>query len=90
MPPPHFPLRAPQGGVPVSNVDATIREVDKSATQVFGQAILDKVSHAHVDGLISSTGDLNSLYTIIVQRGVDIAPLENKVEGLINQACNIN
>jgi len=56
---------------------------------VFGQAILDKVSHAHVDGLISSTGDLNSLYTIIVQKGVDVAPLENKVEGLINQACNI-
>jgi len=47
------------------------------------------VSHAHVDGLTSFIGDLNSLYTIIVQRGVDVAPLENKVEGLINEACNI-
>ncbi|KAJ8431389.1 hypothetical protein Cgig2_022614 [Carnegiea gigantea] len=77
---PH-PLRAPQGVVFVFNTDAVAR--------VFGQAILDKVSRTPFDGLQSLKGDFNSFYATILQVGVDITPSENKVKGLIRQACGL-
>jgi len=59
--------------------------VDKNAARVFGEAILDKVCRNPFDGLPSLKGDFDSLYATIVQRGVDVTPLESKVEGLIKQ-----
>ena len=41
------------------------------------------------DRLPSLKGDFDSLYFIILQKGVDITPLENKVEELIKQACDL-
>ncbi|KAJ8443803.1 hypothetical protein Cgig2_017284 [Carnegiea gigantea] len=43
VPRPQCPLRAPQGGISIFNVEAVIKEVDKNAARVFGKAILDKV-----------------------------------------------
>ncbi|KAJ8438614.1 hypothetical protein Cgig2_017952 [Carnegiea gigantea] len=45
------------------------------------------VSRAPFDGLPSLKGDFDSLYATILQRGVNVTPLESKVEGLIKQAC---
>ena len=42
------------------------------------------------DGLPSLKGDFYSLYATILQRGVDITPLESKIKGLIQQACDFN
>ncbi|KAJ8427349.1 hypothetical protein Cgig2_016215 [Carnegiea gigantea] len=53
--------------------------------QVFGKAILDKVSRTLFDGLPSLKGDFDSLYATMLQIGVDVTPLENKIEGLINK-----
>ncbi|KAJ8425622.1 hypothetical protein Cgig2_018407 [Carnegiea gigantea] len=39
---PQCPLRAPQGGISVFNVDAIIKEVDKNAMRVFGKAYLTR------------------------------------------------
>jgi len=58
--------------------------VDKIAAWVFSQAILDKVSYTPCDGLPSLKGDFDILYVVIVQRGVDVSSLQNKVEGPIN------
>ncbi|KAJ8430246.1 hypothetical protein Cgig2_009424 [Carnegiea gigantea] len=85
---PQRPLRAPQGGISVFNVEAAIREVDKNATRVFGKAILDKVCRTPFDGLPSLKSDFDILYVTILQRGVDVTSLESKVEGLIKQACD--
>ncbi|KAJ8423785.1 hypothetical protein Cgig2_018444 [Carnegiea gigantea] len=46
------------------------------------------VCHTPFDGLPSLKGDFDSLYATILQRGIDITPLETKVEGLIKQACD--
>jgi len=81
-------LRAPQGGISVFNADAIIQEVDKNVARVFGKAILDKVSRTPFDELPSLKGDFDSLYAIILQRGVNVTPLDSKVEGLIKQACD--
>ncbi|KAJ8420384.1 hypothetical protein Cgig2_032975 [Carnegiea gigantea] len=75
--------------VSVFNANVIIKEVDKNAGQVFNQAILNKVSCTPFDGLHSVTGDFDSFYATILQRGIDITPLENKVEGLIRQACDL-
>ncbi|KAJ8437696.1 LOW QUALITY PROTEIN: hypothetical protein Cgig2_030718 [Carnegiea gigantea] len=69
------PLRAPQ-------------EVDKNAALVFGKAILQKVSCTSFDGLPSLKGNFDSLYATILERGVDVTPLESKDERLIKQACD--
>ena len=84
MPHPHRLLRAPKGGVLVFNTDAVIRGVDKSVARVFGQAILNNMSRTPFYELPSLKGDFDSLYVVVVQRGADVTPLENKVEALIN------
>ncbi|KAJ8439184.1 LOW QUALITY PROTEIN: hypothetical protein Cgig2_029722 [Carnegiea gigantea] len=88
VPRPQCPLRAPQGGIFVFNANAIIKEVDKNAAWVFDKAILDKLSRNPFDGLPSLKGNFDSLYATILQRGIDITPLESKVEGLIKQACD--
>ncbi|KAJ8430731.1 LOW QUALITY PROTEIN: hypothetical protein Cgig2_001304 [Carnegiea gigantea] len=62
--------------------------VDKNAAWVFGKGILDKVSRTRFDGLPSLEGVFDILYATILQRGVDVTPLESKVKGLIKQACD--
>ncbi|KAJ8421805.1 hypothetical protein Cgig2_016543 [Carnegiea gigantea] len=88
VPRPQRPLRAPQGGISVFNVEVVIKEVDKNAARVFSKAILDKVCRILFDGLPSLKGDFDSLYATILQRGVDVTLLESKVKGLIKQACD--
>ncbi|KAJ8424055.1 hypothetical protein Cgig2_008651 [Carnegiea gigantea] len=79
VPYPKCLLRASQGGI----------SVDKIATRVFSQAILDKGSHTPYGGRPSLKVDFETLYAIILQRSVDISLLENKVEGFIKQAYNL-
>ncbi|KAJ8447007.1 hypothetical protein Cgig2_033576 [Carnegiea gigantea] len=88
VPCPQRPLKVPQGGIFVFDADAFIKEVDKNAARVLGKAILDKVCRTPFDGLPYLRGNFDSLYATILQRDVDVAPLESKVEGLIGQACN--
>ncbi|KAJ8423189.1 hypothetical protein Cgig2_023380 [Carnegiea gigantea] len=88
VPCPQRPLKVPQGGISVFDADAFIKEVDKNAARVLGKAILDKVCRTPFDRLPSLRGDLDSLYATILQRGVDVTPLESRVEGLIRQACD--
>ena len=88
VPRPRRPLRTPHGGISVFNAEAVIKEVDRNAARVFGKAVLDKVCRTPFDGLPSLKGDFDSLYATILQRGVVVAPLESKVEGLIKQACD--
>ncbi|KAJ8426600.1 hypothetical protein Cgig2_013177 [Carnegiea gigantea] len=85
---PQCPLRAPQRRISIFNVDAVLKEVDKNAARVFGKAILDKVSHTPFDGLPSLKGDFNSLYATILQKGVDVTPLESKVQGKLDEASH--
>jgi len=56
---------------------------------VFGQAILDKVACTTFDRHPYLKGDFDNLYVVIIQRDVNVTPLENKVEGLIHQACDL-
>ncbi|KAJ8422003.1 hypothetical protein Cgig2_020467 [Carnegiea gigantea] len=88
VPCPQRPLKVPQGGISVFDADAFIKEVDKNAARVLGKAILDKVCRTPFDRLPSLRGDFDSLYATILQRGVDVTPLESRVEGLIRQACD--
>ena len=88
VPRPQRPLRTPQGGISVFNAEAIIKEVDRNAARVFSKVVLDKVCRTPFDGLPSLKGDFDSLYATILQRGVDVTPLESKVEGLIKQACD--
>ena len=88
VPLPQRPLKAPEGEISVFNADAFIKEVDRNAARVLGKAVLDKVCRTPFDGLPSLRGDFDSLYVTILQRGVDVTPLESKVEGLIRQACD--
>ncbi|KAJ8447538.1 hypothetical protein Cgig2_031151 [Carnegiea gigantea] len=88
VPHPQSLLRAPQGGISVFNAEAIIKEVDKNVARVFVKAILDKVCRTPFDGLPSLKGDFDSLYATILQRGVDVTPLESTIEGLIKQACD--
>ncbi|KAJ8423973.1 hypothetical protein Cgig2_008748 [Carnegiea gigantea] len=88
VPCPQRPLKVPQGGISVFDADAFIKEVDKNAARVLGKAILDKVCRTPFDKLPSLRGDFDSLYATILQRGVDVTPLESRVEGLIRQACD--
>ncbi|KAJ8422768.1 hypothetical protein Cgig2_013553 [Carnegiea gigantea] len=88
VPRPQRPLKVPQGGISVFDADAFIKEVDKNAARVLGKAILDKVCRTPFDRLPSLRGDFDSLYATILQRGVDVTPLESRVEGLIRQACD--
>ncbi|KAJ8426572.1 LOW QUALITY PROTEIN: hypothetical protein Cgig2_022309 [Carnegiea gigantea] len=88
VPCPQRPLKVPQGGISVFDANAFIKEVDKNAARVLGKAILDKVCRTPFDRLPSLRGDFDSLYATILQRGVDVTPLESRVEGLIRQACD--
>ncbi|KAJ8438702.1 hypothetical protein Cgig2_011885 [Carnegiea gigantea] len=54
----------------------------RNVVWVFGKAILDKESRTPFDGIPSLKGDFDSLYATILQRGVDITPLESEVEGM--------
>ncbi|KAJ8424573.1 hypothetical protein Cgig2_023569 [Carnegiea gigantea] len=74
----------------ILRVNAHSSEVDKNAARVLGKAIIDKVCRTPFDGLPSLRGDFDSLYATILQRGVDVIPLESKVKGLIRQACDFN
>ncbi|KAJ8431916.1 hypothetical protein Cgig2_016349 [Carnegiea gigantea] len=85
---PQHPLKVPQGGISVFDADAFIKDVDKNVVRVLGKAILNKVCRTPFDGLPSLRGDFDSLYATILQRGVDVIPLEIKVERLIRQACD--
>ncbi|KAJ8431296.1 hypothetical protein Cgig2_018368 [Carnegiea gigantea] len=69
------PLRVPQRGVSVFNVDAVIKEVDENAASVFDRAY--------------STRYFDRLYAIIFQTGVDAPPLQNKIEGLIKLVAKL-
>ncbi|KAJ8424352.1 hypothetical protein Cgig2_033471 [Carnegiea gigantea] len=62
------PSRASQDAS-VFNVDAIIREVNKSGARM--------------------TGEFNSLYDLINERGGDATPLKSKVKRLIHQACDL-
>ncbi|KAJ8440281.1 hypothetical protein Cgig2_031595 [Carnegiea gigantea] len=85
---PQRPVRVPQKGISFFDADTVINEVDKNAARVLGKVILDKVCHTPFDGLPSLKGDFDSLYAAILQRGVDVTPLESKVKGLIKQECD--
>ncbi|KAJ8430393.1 hypothetical protein Cgig2_000225 [Carnegiea gigantea] len=85
VPHPQRPWRAPQGAISTFKADAVIKEVDKNTARVFGKAILDKVCRTPFDGLPSLKSDFDSLYATIIQRGVDVTPLKNKVKGSIKQ-----
>ncbi|KAJ8438632.1 hypothetical protein Cgig2_017970 [Carnegiea gigantea] len=50
---PRCPLRTPQGGVYVFNVDAVVKVVNKNVAWDFSQATLNKVSYGPFDGLPS-------------------------------------
>ncbi|KAJ8446378.1 hypothetical protein Cgig2_019271 [Carnegiea gigantea] len=76
VPRPQRPVKVPQGGISVFDADAFIKEVDKNAARVLGKAILDKMCRTPFDGLPSLRGDFDSLYATILQRGVDVTPLE--------------
>ena len=49
----------------------------------------NKPCHNPFDGLLSLNGDFNNLYTIILQRGIDVTFLERNVKGLIKQAYDL-
>ncbi|KAJ8438055.1 hypothetical protein Cgig2_003591 [Carnegiea gigantea] len=83
VPHPQHPLKVPQGGISIFNADAFMKEVDKNAARVLGKAILDKVCRTPFDRRPSLRGDFDSLCATIFQRGVDVTPIESKVEGLI-------
>ncbi|KAJ8423952.1 hypothetical protein Cgig2_008820 [Carnegiea gigantea] len=78
----------PQRGVSFFNDNVVTKEVDKNAAKVFGQSILDKMSRTSFNGHPSLQGDFDSLRAIIFQKCVDATLLQNRVEGLIKQACN--
>ncbi|KAJ8430512.1 LOW QUALITY PROTEIN: hypothetical protein Cgig2_014349 [Carnegiea gigantea] len=48
-----------------------------------------QVPYNQFDRLPSLKGDFDSLYAIILQRGVDVTSLESKIEGLIKQAYDL-
>ncbi|KAJ8425755.1 hypothetical protein Cgig2_027503 [Carnegiea gigantea] len=77
-------------GISVFNADAAIKEVNMNAVRVFNEAILDRVSRNPFDGFLSLKGCFDSFYAIILQRATDMIILENKVEGLIKQTCQID
>ncbi|KAJ8423106.1 hypothetical protein Cgig2_004704 [Carnegiea gigantea] len=66
-----------KGGTSFFNVDAVTKEVGKNAAWMFSQATLDKVSRTPFDGL-PFKGNFDSLYAIILQRGIGVNPLENE------------
>ena len=67
----------------VFNVDAVIREVNKSGAQMTCQVIRDKVLRTPFERLHCLKGEFDSLYDLINDRGGDATPLMNKVEKLI-------
>ncbi|KAJ8435728.1 hypothetical protein Cgig2_017707 [Carnegiea gigantea] len=89
VPYPLHSLRARQEDVSIFNVDVVIEDVNKNVSQAFGPAILNKVSGTPFDGLPSFKGDIQQSFTLIVQREIDITPLESKVERLVKQACDL-
>ncbi|KAJ8438376.1 LOW QUALITY PROTEIN: hypothetical protein Cgig2_006294 [Carnegiea gigantea] len=88
VPPPLRPSRASQD-VSVFDIDAVIREVNKSRARMTAQVIMDKVFHTPFERLHCVKGDFDSLYNLINARGGDATPLKNKVEKLIHQACDL-
>lgn len=54
-----------------------------------GQVILDKVLRTPFEKLHYLRGEFDSLYNLINERGGDAAPLKNKIERLIHQACDL-
>ncbi|KAJ8435464.1 hypothetical protein Cgig2_021097 [Carnegiea gigantea] len=59
------------------NFKEGLGHVDKNAARLFGKPIVNKISHTPFDGLPSLKGYFDSLYVAILQRGVDVTPLEN-------------
>ncbi|KAJ8443564.1 LOW QUALITY PROTEIN: hypothetical protein Cgig2_020651 [Carnegiea gigantea] len=86
-----LPLRPPRASQDVSvfNIDAVIREVNKSRARMIGQVVLDKVFCAPFKMLHCHKGEFNNLYDLINKRGGDATPLKSKVERLIHQARDL-
>ncbi|KAJ8446928.1 hypothetical protein Cgig2_016470 [Carnegiea gigantea] len=75
VPPTLRPSRASQN-VSVFNVDAVIREANKSGPRMIGQVILDKVFRIPFERLLYRKGEFNSLYNLINERGVNLSSYE--------------
>ncbi|KAJ8423647.1 hypothetical protein Cgig2_010634 [Carnegiea gigantea] len=76
-------------GISIFNIDAIIREVNKSGAQMIGQVILDKVFLTPFKSLHCLKGKFDSLYDFFNGREGDATPLKNKAERLIHQARNL-
>ena len=87
LPPPRLSRATPD--VSVFNVNAVIREVNKSGARMTGQVILDKVLRTPFERLHCLKGEFDSLYDLIHERGGDATLLKNKVERLVHQACDL-
>ncbi|KAJ8426509.1 hypothetical protein Cgig2_013192 [Carnegiea gigantea] len=87
LPPPRLSRATPD--VSVFNVNAVIREVNKSGARMTGQVILDNVLRTPFERLHCLKGEFDSLYDLIHERGGDATLLKNKVERLVHQACNL-
>ncbi|KAJ8442297.1 hypothetical protein Cgig2_011220 [Carnegiea gigantea] len=87
LPPPRLSRATPD--VSVFNVNAVIREVNKSGARMTSQVILDKVLRTPFERLNCLKGEFDSLYDLIHERGGDATLLKNKVERLIHQACDL-
>ncbi|KAJ8439086.1 LOW QUALITY PROTEIN: hypothetical protein Cgig2_009229 [Carnegiea gigantea] len=77
MPPPLCPSRASQD-VSVFNIDAVIREVNKSGTWMTGQVIVDMVFPTPFKRLHCLKGEFDNLSDLINESGGDVTPLKNK------------
>ena len=88
VPPPQRRSRASQD-VSLFNVDAVIREVNKSEARMTGQVFLDKVLHTPFEGLHYLKGDFDSLYDLINERGSDETPSKNQVKKRIQRANDL-
>jgi len=88
VPPLQHRPRASQD-VSIFNVNAVIREVNKSGAWMTGQVIIDKVLRSPFERLHCLKGEFDSLYDLINDREADATPLKNKVEKLIQQAKDL-
>ena len=68
VPPLQHRPRASQD-VSIFNVDAVIREVNKSGAWMTGQVIIDKVLRTPFERLHCLKGEFDSLYDLINERG---------------------
>jgi len=67
----------------IFNIEAIIREINKSGARMRGQVILDKVFHTPFGRLHCLKGKFNSHCDLINEGEGDATPLKNKVKGLL-------